>query len=193
MIDRSTSDDPAESHPITRRRVAAGAAGLLASGSAYALVGVTPVNAEISVNEFSGGPVETERPPDATPTPQLVASGTWAYEGVEDADAAMCALLTDGELIASTEQSTSGPQDSRAYGLEGPLTEAGAFDSDDFVPSDGPVEMSVPVEVRLEVRNPRAEILTKASAADTVSVTVTESGVAVNSAIGGTATVEFDS
>jgi hypothetical protein len=84
--------------------------------------------------------------------------------------------------------------DTGDYELTGVLTEVSAFSVDAFSPpEDGTREVEVPVEVRLEVRDPRGQTLATASASDSLTLAIDDSGVRVKADIGGSAAVSVPS
>jgi len=104
------------------------------------------------------------------------------------------ALAGVGGLLASAEQDTTGPADTGDYELTGTLTEIRAFEADAFSPpKDGTREVDVAVEVRLEVRDARGQTLANASASDSLTLAIDDSGVRVKADIGGSASVSVPS
>jgi len=178
---------------ITRRRALAGVGGLLASGGAVATFATAPA-AAVETTGFHAEDANASVPYDTNPEPELTASGPWQFERCDGADEVMTAVLVEGDLLASAEQDTTGPADTGDYELTGTLTEIRAFEVDAFSPpKDGTREVGVPVEVRLEVRDPRGQPLADASAADDLTLTIDDSGVSVKADIGGSAMVEVPS
>mgnify|MGYP000662719281 FL=1 len=178
---------------ITRRRALAGAGGLLVGGGAVAAVGSHPA-AAVETTGFHAEDASASVPYDTNPEPELTASGPWQYERCDGADEVMTAVLVEGDLLASTEQDTTAPDNTGDYELTGVLTEVSAFEVDAFSPpKDGTREVEVPIEVRLEVRDPRGQTLADASASDSLTLTIDDSGVRVKADIGGSAAVSVPS
>jgi len=178
---------------ITRRRALAGVGGLLAGGGAIMTVASAPA-AAVETSGFHAEDASASVPYDTNPEPELTASGPWQYERCDGADEVMTAVLIDGDLLASTEQDTTGPADTGDYELTGTLTEIRAFEADAFSPpKDGTREVDVAVEVRLEVRDARGQTLANASASDSLTLAIDDSGVRVKADIGGSASVSVPS
>jgi hypothetical protein len=188
---RDDNSDPRDvSTQITRRRAVAGVGGLLVGGGAIATFATAPA-AAVETTGFHAEDGSAAVPYDTNPEPELTASGPWQFERCDGADEVMTAVLVDGDLLASSEQDTTGPADTGDYELTGTLTEIRAFDADAFSPpKDGTREVGVPVEVRLEVRDPRGQTLADASASDDLTLAIDDSGVSVKADIGGSAAVD---
>lgn len=181
------------STPITRRRALAGVGGLLVGGGAIATLGSAPA-AAVETTGFHAEDANASVPYDTNPEPELTASGPWQYERCDGADEVMTAVLVEGDLLASAEQDTTGPADTGDYELTGVLTEVSAFEIDAFSPPKGGTrEVEVPVEVRLEVRDARGQTLANASASDSLTLEIDDSGVRVKADIGGSAAVSVPS
>lgn len=175
----------------TRRNALAGGAGALLGIGGVVSLATTPA-AAVDTAEFAAEDTTASVPYDTDPAPQLTATGPWRYDRTPDANEVMLAVLSEEQLLASVEQDTDGPSDSGTYELGGVLTDLRAFEADAFSPpQDGTREVPVSVEVRLEVRDARGQVLVSASASDDLTVTVNDSGVSVRAAIGGSASVAF--
>ncbi len=177
---------------VTRRKALAGIGGLLAGSATYAVVGVGPVASaaadglSIEDGTYSGTDAEDLY------SPVIEIDANWSYSGADSAANVMLALLFDGGIGTTKTLPTTGPEDGETTPLSAPVVASRNWESSQFQPSNGEtVTRDVATELRVEVRDPDGQTLAKDSAAQTVPITVEDTGVATTASIGGSGSVEF--
>jgi len=178
---------------VTRRRILATTGGLLAGGVTLQTVGMTGVQAEVTTGGLSVSDGSIAATDGTVYSPVLEVSVDYAYEGVGSATQCMVALMVDGTLLISTIlEGVTAPADSGSHTLSAPIVESRAYTSEDWNAPDGSeVSHDVAVEARLEVRDSSGKTKANAKSSDTVTITVSDGGAAVDSAVGGGGSVSF--
>lgn len=176
---------------LTRRRVLASAGATLAAGGTYLVTGTSPVAAELAATPLAVSDGEYAAPDGSLYSPHISVRAEWAFEGVDAAARGMVALLIDGGLVTTETFDVAAPSDSGTTTVAGAVVASRAHDSADWQPTDGPVEQTVGVEVRFEVRNGSRDTLAKASATDDATIRVTDAGPTLAASVGGDGSVGF--
>lgn len=182
---RSTVDES-----LTRRRVLA-SAGSLAAGGAVLLGSSTSATASVTSTPLSVTDGSYDAPDGTLYSPHIRVRAEFAFEGVDAATRGMIALLIDGGLVTSTTVDVVAPADSGTATVAGAVVDARAHDSADWQPTDGPVEKTVSVEIRFEVRDSNNDVLANASASDSPTIRVTDAGPTLAADVGGDGSVGF--
>lgn len=190
MPDSNSSQSVVSS--VSRRQVIASGAAAVASGLTYVAVGADAVTASVSADQLSVGDAQYAATDGTIYSPYLSVDAAYQFAGIEDAAAVMVALLIDGGLVDTETTAVAGGSDDGAAGLSAAVVDSRAWASSDWTaPDGGAVSHDISVEVRLEVRNADRDVLAKASASDTPTVTVEDAGPSQTATIGGSGSVSF--
>jgi len=177
-----------------RRELLATGGGLLAGGVAWATVGTDGVRgATVSADSLSIADGQHATPGGEVYSPVVQVTAEWSYAAVESAAQVMAALLIGGTLVDDVVTAgTAAPEDTGTTDLSGVVVDSQQWVSGDWdAPADGDVSHNVSVELLFEVRDADGATLASATATDTPTITVSDSGPELSASVGGDGDVAF--
>lgn len=178
---------------ITRRRVLAVLAG--ASATTVAAVGVASEEADAQVSGEFTVPDASYSAEDPSPTPVADVTANIAYEvgsltAVETSLWAGASEPAD-RIAAETIETTSTMAETDVQ-LSAPLTDAEAFDPEDFAPEpEATATVDVVLGLELTVWDGETEVATD-TATETVTLEIENTGTAVTVQVSGTGEIRFE-
>jgi hypothetical protein len=176
----------------TRRRVLAGAGALAAAGATYLTVGPTGVQAAVTTDGFTVGDGEHGLPGGDVYSPVVELTAAWEYAGADAAARVLVAALIGGDLVADTVIESAAGSDSGTTPLQATVVASDAWSSSDWqAPADGQVSHDVTTKLLFEVRDAEGATLASATASDTATITVRDTGPALSASVGGEGSVTF--
>lgn len=196
MNPTSRSHDSDSNRPTTtRRRALAAVAGASTIGLGALAVGSQDTSASIALDQLSV-PDASHSADDPEPTPVVAVTAALEYD-VESLDELTVELLVGSETddrqpIDSETMSTSVTATDTTRDLEGPITDAAAFDREMFQP--GPEETTtepVSLALRLTITD-GDDVVAEALAEETTAIEVINTAEAVVARIGGTGEIRFE-
>ena len=189
------SHDSDSNRPTTTRRRALAAAGTTTIGLGALAVGSQDTSASIALEELSV-PDSSHAADDPEPTPVVAVTAALEYD-VDALEELTVELLVgsesdDRQAIDSETMSTSVTSTDTTRDLEGPITDADAFDREMFQP--GPEETTteaVSLALRLTITD-GDDVVAEAIAEETTTIQVTNTADEVVARIGGDGEIRFE-
>ena len=179
---------------ITRRRAVALLAGASATGLGVAALGSEEAAAEITLEELAvaDGTYAAEDP-EPTPVVDLETRVSYRVDSISEWNIGLeFGPPGDVDFISVLNESTNATEAEQTRTLSAPLTDADAFDSDDFAPdAETSVEHDVEVVLTFSVLD-GSETLVQTSVSDTATVTVQNETIDIEGSIGGTGEIRFE-
>ena len=188
--DRSESNRPT----ITRRRAVAMLAGASATGLGALAVGSEEAAAEITLEELAvADGTYSAADPEPTPVVDLEARVSYRVGSITEWNIGLeFGPPGDVDFISVLNESTNATEAEQTRTLSAPLTDADAFDSDDFAPdAETSVEHDVEVVLTFSVMD-GSETLVQTSVSDTATVVIENETIDIDGSIGGTGEIRFE-